>query len=465
MHAFSLNFVNSSEITDDVDMLWTNFSNELERSIMKYNPHRTTSAKNRPPWISREIKRLFRKREKLHRKFKKSANPMKEKEKIKKLKQTKQSACRKAYWSYVENLITESKKEPQQSNTFEVSKRFWSFIKHKKTDSSAVQSLNVSGNMVTDPKAKSNALNDQFQSVFSNQRPMSLKMICDDYLAKNSRGDGNLIMPDFDVSTTGVKNLLDKLKPHKAGGPDQLRPRVLKEELSCQIFPALTHIFNASLEQGKIPKIWKSANIVPIFKKGDRAEAVSYRPISLTCVCCKLLEHVICSQLMKHLNSHGILYNSQHGFREKRSCETQLLEFSHEMLLSMQNGNLNDLIIMDFSKAFDKVAHNRLLYKLNKCGIKGKTLRWIQAFLSGKSQSLVLNSSKSKSIPVLSGVPQGSVLGPALFLVYINDLPQYVRHSTVRLFADDTLLYVTIANERDCQKMQEDLHNLEQFGE
>ena len=167
-------------------------------------------------------------------------------------------------------------------------------------------------------------------------------------------------MPEFDVSITGVKNLLDKLKPHKAGGPDQLRPRVLKE-LSCQISPALRHIFNASLEQGKLPKMWKSANIVPILKKGDRAEAVNYRPISLTCVCYKLLEHVICSQLMKHLKTRGISYCLQHGFREKRSCETQLLEFSHEMLLSMQNGNQKDIIVMDFSKAFDKAAYNSLL--------------------------------------------------------------------------------------------------------
>ena len=382
---------------------------------MKFIPHRTISAKNRPPWISREIKSLFRKRENLHRKSKKSANPMKEKEKMKKLKQTLQSACCKAHWSYVENLITESKEECQ-SNTYEVSKQFWSFIKHKKSDNSAIQSLNVSDNMVTDPKAKANALNDQFQSAFSNQTPMSLKMICDDYLTKNSRGDGNLIMPDFDVSITGVKSLLDKLKPHKARVPDQLRPRVLKE-LSCQISPALTHIFNASLEQGRLPKIWKSANIVPIFKKGDRAEAVNYRPISLTCICCKLLEHVIRSQLMKHLNSHRILHNLQHGFREERCYETQLLALSHEKLLSMQNGNQNELIVMDFSKAFDNVAHNRLLYKLNKCGVKGKSLRWIQAFLSERSQSVVLDNSKSKSIPVLSGVPQGSVLGPALLYI------------------------------------------------
>ena len=121
--------------------------------------------------------------------------------------------------------------------------------------------------MVTDPKVKADALNDQYQTAISNQTPLSLKMICDDYPAMTSPDDGILVMPDFGVSITVVKNLLQKLKPHKAGGSDQPRPRVLKE-LSCQISPVLTHIFNASLEQGNLPKIWKSANIVPIFKKG-----------------------------------------------------------------------------------------------------------------------------------------------------------------------------------------------------
>ena len=149
-------------------------------------------------------------------------------------------------------------------------------------------------------------------------------------------------------------------------------------------------------------------------------------------------------------------------FGKKRSCETQLIEFVHNIVLNMQESIQNDVVLMDFAKSFDKVAHNRLLYKLSSYGVKGNTFGWIGSFLSGRSQKVVLEG-KSFSVPVLSGIPQGSVLGPVLFLIYINDLPEYVSNSTVRLFADDTLLYLTIHNSSNCDKLQEDLNNLERW--
>ena len=166
---------------------------------------------------------------------------------------------------------------------------------------------------------------------------------------------------------------------------------------------------------------------------------------------------------MQHLTRHNILCPLQHGFREKRSCETQLIEFIHDIAFNMQKGVQNDVVVMDFAKAFDKVAHNRLLFKLSSYGVKGNTLGWIGSFLSGRSQKVVLEGKSSTSAPVLSGVPQGSVLGPALFLIYINDLQEYVSNSTVRLFADDTLLFLTIYSTSDCIKLQEDLDNLERW--
>ncbi|MCG7878229.1 MAG: reverse transcriptase family protein [Candidatus Thiodiazotropha endolucinida] len=203
--------------------------------------------------------------------------------------------------------------------------------------------------------------------------------------------------------------------------------------------------------------------MTPIYKKGDKTNPANYRPVSLTCICCKLLEHIICSNLMQHLNRNNILYPMQHGFREKRSCETQLIEFVHDIAFNMQKGIQNDVVVMDFAKAFDKVAHNRLLYKLSSYGVKGNTLGWIGSFLGGRSQRVVLEGKSSSSVPVLSGVPQGSVLGPILFLTYINDLPEYVTNSTVRLFADDTLLYLAIHNSSDCTKLQKDLKSLERW--
>ena len=166
---------------------------------------------------------------------------------------------------------------------------------------------------------------------------------------------------------------------------------------------------------------------------------------------------------MQHLNRNNILYPLQHGFREKRSCETQLIEFVHDIAFNLQKGVQNDVVVMDFAKAFDKVAHNRLLYKLSSYGVKGNTLGWICSFLSGRSQRVVLADKSSSSVPVLSGVPQGSVLRPVLFLIYINDLPEYVTNSTVRLFAYNTLLYLAIHNSSDCSKLQGNLNNLERW--
>ena len=149
------------------------------------------------------------------------------------------------------------------------------------------------------------------------------------------------------------------------------------------------------------------------------------------------------SGISKHFTDQNILFELQHGFREKRSCETQLIMLVDELAKNMQLGKQTDFILLHFSKAFDKVAHEKLLLKLDFYGIRGNTLNWIKDFLDNRNQSVLLNGSNSDSIPVSSGVPQGSVLGPILFLTYINDLPDQVR-SRVRLFADDTAMYIAL---------------------
>ena len=176
-------------------------------------------------------------------------------------------------------------------------------------------------------------------------------------------------------------------------------------------------------------------------------------------VLCKVLEHIVASNLSKYLANSNLLFELQHRFREKRSCETQLVMLVNEIAKNMQMGKQIDLILLDFSKAFDKVAHEKLISKLHFYGIQGKTLSWVWILVL---TAVVLNRVKSDKIAVSSGVPQGSVFGPILFLAYINDLPDKVK-SRVRLFADDTAIYLAISSEGESITLQNDLFTLEKW--
>ncbi|KAI8511872.1 hypothetical protein Bbelb_109720 [Branchiostoma belcheri] len=255
--------------------------------------------------------------------------------------------------------------------------------------------------------------------------------------------------------------MLQGLNPSKASGPDQIPPWFLKLTAS-EIAPVLTNIFQNSLNTAEIPKDWRDANICAIFKKGDRAVPSNYRPVSLTCISCKLLEHIIHSQIMKHLESYSILTDYQHGFRAKRSTETQLILTVHDIAGALNSKRQVDLAILDFTKAFDKVPHARLISKLEYYGIQGPTLNWLKAFLTNREQTVVVEGKASAPVKVASGVPQGTVLGPLLFLLYINDLPDQLD-SNVRLFADDCLLYVELSTQTDSQLLQKDLNTLEEW--
>ena len=190
--------------------------------------------------------------------------------------------------------------------------------------------------------------------------------------------------------------------------------------------------------------------------------AADYRPISLTCILRKVMEHIIASNIVKHLDSHGLMYDLQHGFRERRSCETQLVSLVEDIARKSSQGKQTDLILLDFSKAFVKVCHSKFLMKLYPYGCRGSTLSWIQAFLSNREQKVVIEGEESDTVPVTSGVPQGSVLDPILFLVYINELPQDIV-SQVCLFADDTSIYLTLEDNGDSDTLQWDLDRLQEW--
>ena len=263
------------------------------------------------------------------------------------------------------------------------------------------------------------------------------------------------------ISEEGIRKLLKGLDPNKACGPDGISSWVLKE-LADEVAPILTLLFQTSMDTGTVPEDWISANIAPVFKKGEHYDPANYRPVSLTSIPCKIMEHVIVSSLTDHLEKNNILSPRQHGFRRKRSCETQLLEFMEELIENMEACKQTDVVIMDFAKASDKVNHSLHLHKLHHYGVRGQYNRWIGGFLQDRKQAVVADGAKSDSVAVKSGVPQGSVLGPSLLLVYINDLPGTVS-SPVRLFADDTAIYRPVTSGQDQTQIQTDLQQLEMW--
>ena len=295
----------------------------------------------------------------------------------------------RAYERYLGDIlglnVTDS---PEENLTPKLNtKKLYSLLKHSKQDSSGVAPIKSDGQTLSHKRDKANALNRQFQSVFSPKSPERLSSLAQRKLQELNDQGRNLEfqpspyspMPDIQISVNGIEKLLKSLNPHKAAGPDQFKPIVL-QKLHAELAPIIQVIFQKSLDSGKHSHIWKEANVSPIFKKGDRSDPVNYRPISLTCVLCKVMERIVATNLTKHLANSNILFELQHGFREKRFCETQLIMLVDEISKNMQMGQQIDLILLDFSKAFDKVAHEKLISKLHFYGIRGNTLFWIKDF-------------------------------------------------------------------------------------
>lgn len=259
-------------------------------------------------------------------------------------------------------------------------------------------------------------------------------------------------MQPISLTVEGIEALISNQKLSTSAGVDNINSKLLKNTKSISSV-ILYHIFTQSLSSGQLPRDWKIAKIVPIHKSGNKNSPDNYRPISLTCICCKMLEHIIASNIYCHLETNKFFFANQHGFRKGFSCDTQLFEFTTDLHNNMNSNSQTDCIFLDFSKAFDRVAHCRLISKLSALRLDSLTLSWLRNFLSMREQFTVINGSTSPLSPVTSGVPQGSVLGPLLFLIFINDLPSRVT-SCIRLFADDCIIYRKINNPSDHVTLQ-----------
>jgi len=269
---------------------------------------------------------------------------------------------------------------------------------------------------------------------------------------------------EVSVTVKKVKDKIQKLRKGAAAGSDGLGPQIL-QELKDIIASPLATIMRRSLEEGTVPKDWKTANVTPIYKKGNKSSPGNYRPVSLTSVCGRILESIIKDEVVDHLERNKLIKKSQHGFMRGKSCTSNLLAFLDKVTAAVDNGEAVDVVYLDFAKAFDKVPVERLLKKVEAHGISGQILRWIGAWLRNREQRVVLNGEASDWAAVLSGVPQGSVLGPLLFLIFINDLDEAAAARFIFKFADDTKVAQPAQTEEDCAVLQESLDGLVQWAE
>jgi len=414
---------------------------KIHESITRYVPIKTL--KKKPPWMNQDIIQLVKRKKKAFKCYQENKSDYRYTI-YKKIRSTVSKEIRKAIKNHQTDIVKSLKSNP---------KRFWNFVNKKLKNKSTVTELkNDDGSFSITDEEKANTLNKQFSKVFTVEDIGNIPY--------GTINDSSSSLCDIIITEDCVQQKLEKIDPQKAMGPDGIPARFLVNTAKTIKSP-LTKIFNKSIEEGLLPQKWKTSNITPLFKKGNKCDPNNYRPVSLTPIVVKILETIIRDEVNKFLEETNFVTNSQFGFRKGKSCTNQLIEVMDDLSTFMEMKESVDIIYFDFKKAFDTVPHERLLYKVNQAGISGNIFKWIKDFLTNRKQRVKLQNAISNESEVISGVPQGSILGPLLFVIYINDLPNTIS-SKCKLFADDTKIYNISTNNK---VLQEDINKLTQWSE
>ena len=428
------------------EVLLNIYSNFIPNKVKTIRPRQA-------PWITQAVKNFLRKKNRAYKSFVRSGRPGDKLEGIQKMISEGARLVEEAKRNYF------FKAGKTLANPGSSSKTYWSLINTvlNKAKIPMIPPLLENGLFVTDFAEKAQIFNDYFilqcttidtGSEIPQETPVTMTLIT-----------------DFVIPEEKILNIIRSLNPNKAHGWDEISVRMIKLSDDALVLPLKT-IFINCLRRGLFPEIWKHANVVPVHKKNEKNVKGNYRPISLLPIFGKILEKLIFDSLYSHLESHDLLNPNQSGFRPGDSTINQLLSITHTIFKAFDCNPPLDVrsVYLDISKAFDRVWHEGLIYKLKRCGVSGQLLFLIQSFLNDRKQRTVLNGQSSNWGDISAGVPQGSILGPLFFLVYINDLSVGLK-CNVKLFADDTSLFTVVEDSNTAASdMNHDLDLISQWA-
>ena len=429
--------------TDDINTAWLNFKSIYNSTVGQCVPMMKSRPKKRPAWLDKSLLSLIRQKQRLWKTYKADPSSTNHSE-FKAVEKALKKKIRNAKLKFEKSLATNAKQNP---------KAFYAYIGSKRSNKTGVGPLEDNqGRLLSDDSEMSTLLNEYYSSVFETESVFS---------TPHAESYSWPALETVQITPLIVKEEMKRLKRHRSPGPDGIASFVLIEACEELVHP-LTQIFRLSLQQSVVPDDWKVANITPIHKSGSMKLVSNYRPISLTSIVSKLLEKILKKAITKHIMENELLQSSQHGFMAKKSCLTNLLHCLEEVTSILDSGECVDILYLDFAKAFDKVQHKRLLSKLEALNIKGEILAWIKAWLSNRKHRVVLNGKQSDWCDVPCSVPQGSVLGPILFIIYINDIDGCIEDIIALLlkFADDTKVIKRITTIADNLALQDIINNL-----
>lgn len=423
-----------------VNHLWNFFKNLVTKCIDEFVPRKRKIIRNTNPWITKEIVRLGRRLKKV-------------KQKLKRRNEASTSNLVCALRLQLKNCIADAKAHYQnvQLKKFISSSpaKFWRYLSPNKK---SAPTLVLDGNAVTNSSETARILNEYFCSVFTDDNGTEPEFLLFGDLPP---------IDNIEIDEEGVFSLLLKLDDKKSSGIDNI-PNAFLVRYAEWCSKYLNLIFRKSLSRAELPHDWRYAKITPIPKKANQYIPSAYRPISLLCACVKVLEHIIFKHLSAFIESNNIIDSRQHGFRRGLSTVTQLLEMVHDLASGLDKQSQIDILFLDFEKAFDRVSHRKLLIKFKAILKNDSLLAWIEAYLSCRYQCVTVGGTNSPSAPVQSGIPQGSVLGPLFFLVFINDIVRDIPVK-IRLFADDCVLYQEVNDPSDQLLLNDSLSKIQDW--